>query len=370
MLRWWMHWPAWSGYAAAAWSAIYGALGLFWALGGEGFPFAPVDEDHASGSILEGARTGIVAPAMAVLGLIGAIAALAMARGWGRRGARTALLVLGWALAGTLALMIPDYSLLALVAFSPLLLVFAVTGVPGPQDGIGDILYWHRVNLIIVFTGGLLWAAATLAYQRRTKRACAHCGRGDTVAGRWTTPEAARRWGRSAVYVACAAALPYEVTRIAWYFGIPLGIPEEFERMMRDTPGMLEVGLGCAIASIGGCVLAHGLVHRWGEVYPRWIRFKAGERVPPALAVIPASIVAVVLIPAGLMNVRLGVDPATWAMNVPGMLWIVWGTALGAAVCAYALRRRGTCGHCRAAAMTDVMSRRLTRGPAPSWRST
>ncbi|WP_329089106.1 hypothetical protein [Streptosporangium sp. NBC_01469] len=347
MLRWWRYWPAWSGYAAAVWSLSYGALGLFWALGGGGFPFAPVDDDRASGSILEGSEVGIVAPGMAVVGLVGAIAALAMAREWGRDGTRTALVVFGWALAGTLALVIPDYTLLVLLAFAPLLLVFAFTGVPGPQDGIGDILYWHRLNLIVVFAGGLLWALTTLAYRRRTRQACAHCGRRGAVTGRWTTPDALRRWGRWAVYVACAAPIPYEVTRIAWYFGIPLGIPEDFTRMMQETPGMLEVGLGGAIASICGCVLTHGLVSRWGEVYPRWVWFKAGERVPPALAVIPASIVAVVLIPAGLMNVRMGVDLATWGANAPGMLWVVWGAALGAAACAYGLRRRGTCRYCQ-----------------------
>ncbi len=70
-------------------------------------------------------------------------------------------------------------------------------------------------------------------------------------------------------------------------------------------------------------------------------------RVPPALAVIPASIVAVVLIPAGLMNVRMGVDLAVWGTNVPSMLWIVWGAALGAAACAYRLRRRGICRYCQ-----------------------
>ncbi|GII81545.1 hypothetical protein Sru01_65270 [Sphaerisporangium rufum] len=349
MFRWVRYWPAWAGYAAAGWSLSYGALGLYWALGGDGFPFAPVDDAHASASILEGSRAAIVAPVMAALGAAGAIAALAMARGWGRGGTRTALLVFGWAMAGTLALLIPDYTLLALLAFAPLLLVFTFTGVPGAQDGIGDILYWHRVNLIVIFAGGLLWALATLAYRRRTGRACARCGRRGGAPGRWATPDAARRWGRWAVYLACAAPVPYEVTRIAWYFGIPLGIPEDFERMMQQTPGMLEVGLGCAVASICGGILTHGLVHRWGEVYPRWVWFRAGRRVPPALAVVPAGIVAVVLIPAGLMNVRLGVDPAAWGLNVPSMLCVVWGVALGAAAYAYALRRRGACRHCQAA---------------------
>ena len=111
---------------------------------------------------------------------------------------------------------------------------------------------------------------------------------------------------------------------------------------------MLEVGLGCAVASVLGGVLTHGLVHRWGEVYPRWIWFRAGRRVPPALAVVPASIVAVSLIPAGLMNVRMGVSRTSWALTGPSVLWTVWGAALGAATLFYHLRRRGACRTCGA----------------------
>ncbi len=131
---------------------------------------------------------------MAVVGLAGALVALGMARDWGRGGARTALIVFGWVAAGTLALVIPDYTLLAVVAFAPLLLVFAFTGVPGPQDGIGDILYWHRVNLIVIFAGGVLWALATLAYQAayhpgvgvgRHRRTCCGGGGGRST---WRAP--------------------------------------------------------------------------------------------------------------------------------------------------------------------------------------
>jgi hypothetical protein len=32
------------GYAAAAWSLIYGGLGLYWALGGASFPFGSGEE--------------------------------------------------------------------------------------------------------------------------------------------------------------------------------------------------------------------------------------------------------------------------------------------------------------------------------------
>lgn len=134
---------------------------------------------------------------------------------------------------------------------------------------------------------------------------------------------------------------------MAWYLGHPLGISDEFLTMMQGTPGMLKVGLGCAVASVAGGILTHGLVSRWGETYPRWIWFKAGQRIPPALAIIPASIVAVTIIPAGLMllwttDARAG----GWALYVPSLLWLAWGIGLGGATIAYHLRRRGKCRHC------------------------
>ena len=41
------NWPVWAGYATAAWSLGYGLLGLYWALGGDGFPFGPGDREFA-----------------------------------------------------------------------------------------------------------------------------------------------------------------------------------------------------------------------------------------------------------------------------------------------------------------------------------
>ena len=188
------------------------------------------------------------------------------------------MIVFGWVTAAGLTLIIPDYTLVAVLAFAPLLLVFAFTGVPGPQDGIGDILYWHRINLIVLFVGGLLWAAATLAHQRRMRAACRHCGRRHGAAGDGPAEGRLLRWGRWAVAVAVLAPLPYEITRVAWYLGHPLGISREFLTMMQDTDGMLEIGLGCAIASAAGGVLTHGLVSRWGGVYPRWIPSRPANR--------------------------------------------------------------------------------------------
>jgi hypothetical protein len=84
----------------------------------------------------------------------------------------------------------------------------------------------------------------------------------------------------------------------------------------------------------------------------------AGKRVPVMLAVIPASLVSVIVTQAGLMFVRLtlfgtfrlGERSLTldenWAAIAPELLWPVWGAALGVATLAYYYRRRGRCEHC------------------------
>ncbi|WP_433161434.1 NYN domain-containing protein [Kribbella sp. CA-247076] len=362
------HWPELTGYATALWSLVYGVLGLYWSFGGAHYPFAKVPDDRATASILEGTPAEVVAPVMAAIGLGGAVLALVMTR---RRARGSVLQAIAGVLAVGLALVIPDYTLVALLALSPAILLFAFTGVPGEQEGVGDILYWHRVNLVVLFVGGLLWAATAIAYHRRSRKACVSCGRGDGPAKTWTTPESALRWGRWAVAVSVVANLPYEFTRLAWYFGWPLGITDEFHQMMADTPGMLEMGLGLALMGIIGSILTHGLVRRWGEVYPRWIWFKAGKRVPPLLAIIPASAVAVVLIPAGLMNAQLPTYANNWALNLPGVLWTLWGAGLGVATYAYYLRRRTACRRCGrgVTSRTDAPAVRSSGSPAGSPRA-
>lgn len=179
----WRYWPTWSAYLAVLWSFGYGAAGLYWTVGGAGFPFARVASDRSTLSILEGTPVAVVGPAIAVVGLVGGIVGIVMIRRAGRGVGRRVVLGIGWLFATAFALVIPDYSILGIVALSPLLVVFAFTGVPGPQHDVGAILYWHRLDLVIVFVGGLLWAAATLAYQRRTSDACANCGRSGRPVG-------------------------------------------------------------------------------------------------------------------------------------------------------------------------------------------
>ncbi|WP_051772229.1 hypothetical protein [Saccharothrix sp. NRRL B-16314] len=345
----WSRWPVWSGYAAALWSFVYGCLGLYWAVGGSGFPFGRGYDREADDvfSLLAGANPGVGGPVIAGLGLAGAVIGLLMAQGRGH--GVLARLMLGFAgvTAATLALVIPDFRVLMLLTRLPFMPIWAFTGVPGGLT-VGDLVPWARINLLVLVLGGLLWAMAALAYSRRIKQVCLHCGRG-VHGARWTSPEAAGRWGRRAVAVATVVPLIYAATRIAWALGIPLGIPRSFYEENVDS-GMFIGGLAIALMAIGGAVLTMGLVQRWGEVYPRWIWFKKGKRVPLALAMVPAGLVSVFVVPAGIMEIRMafirGIDPQEWAMLGPGLLWPLWGLALGAATVAYYLRRRGECPHC------------------------
>ena len=98
-------------------------------------------------------------------------------------------------------------------------------------------------------------------------------------------------------------------------------------------------------------------MQRWGETFPRWLPVLGGRRVPPALAIVPAALVSVVVTAAGLMFVRqafsgrftvgdrVGTFGANWAVVAPELLRPVWGGALGAATLGY----RGRMGFARGA---------------------
>ena len=105
-----------------------------------------------------------------------------------------------------------------------------------------------------------------------------------------------------------------------------------------------------------------GLVQRWGEVFPRWMIGLAGRRVPIALAVVPASLVAVLLVVGGIgvwsvLAQMVANSAASGAEGIglireitfgvgPTLLFPVWGLALAVATLGYYYRRRGPCSVC------------------------
>jgi hypothetical protein len=350
-------WPDRVGYAAAAWSLAYALLGLSWATGGGGFPFG-VDHDPEAErvSILESATPDTVAPVIAAVGAAAALVAVVLARSRTRGPLHVPLLAFAWGTA-SLAVVIPDSRPLMALARTPIVLGGKPFGWP---DGVGffepGMYSWPVANQLLIVAGGVLWAATALAYARRVREACGHCGRSDAPAG-WTSPVSAARWGRYAVAVAIAVPVLYAATRWAWALGIPLGVTDEFLREeARDSPDIWLAGALLATVAVAGALLTLGLVRRFGEVYPRWFPFLRGRPVRPRVAIVPGSLVALLVFNAGIHAIRaelFGYYPdgaslgePNWGATAPGLLWPLWGAALGAAVLAYHLRRRGRCGRC------------------------
>src|SRR5512135_1757529 len=95
-------WQRWAPYAAVAWSLVYAALGLYWAVSGRGFPFAPSLTDSAAGPVA--GRFGQAAAWIVVVtaGLPAAAVGTAMLRGV--KAFRILLIAAGVLLAGLLLL--------------------------------------------------------------------------------------------------------------------------------------------------------------------------------------------------------------------------------------------------------------------------
>ncbi len=336
-------WAALALPVAAVWSLTYVGLGIAWLAGAGSNPADPAVDDAGALSLLAtwGRQTGAaLITALAGLGVLLAAAMALPLRDQTLPGVLHRLTtVLAVGLAGMLAVVLPDFRLLASIAYTPVLLVLTLVG-KGPEDA--TIWTWPEVNMAVLSIAGLAWFAAAGVHHRG--------GQGRRVTA-WSTPEAAARWGRWATAVAVAVPLGYAATRYAWALGIPLGVSQQLLDELGDG---VWAGAALATLAVGGAVLTLGLVQRWGEVFPRWMVGLRGRPVPVALAVVPAGLVSVVVASAGLMFVRIGLtgefgdtfpggnnDVAAW---LPEMFWPLWGTALAASTYAYWLRRRGPAG--------------------------
>lgn len=355
-------WTRWPLVMALAWSAAYLGLGIAWLTGAGGNPADPAVDGSSRLSLLGllGPKAGAaVITALAGFGLLLGLV-LARQRPSSHPRLLSRLPVIAAAGLGVLlAVVLPDYRLLAAVGYTPILLVLTVLG--RLPDGV-NLWPWPVVNMALLSVAGLAWVAAAVVHHRRVNRACVRCGRGmaeGTAAAAdadvhlpWTHPRVAARWGRWAVAAAVAVPVGYAVTRYAWALGIPLGVSQ---RLLDDLGPGVYAGAALATLGVGGAVLTLGLVQRWGEVFPRWLVGLAGRRVPVWLAMVPAAGVSVAVTSAGLMFVRFWVtgqldalpgeasDVAAW---LPEMFWPLWGVALATATYAYWLRRRGVCRSC------------------------
>jgi hypothetical protein len=353
-------WQRWVPYAAVGWSVIYAALGVYWAVGGRGFPYTPETISYDLGPLLGRFGPGVAWIVVMMVGIPAAAVGAAMLPGVRSRALRPLLITAGALLAGVLLLLMTALNLLVKLGYFPYIIFRLITGAE-----VGSYLegytQWTTVHQLLCLLGGFLWLAATVCYARRSGDACLYCGRQDGPEG-WTSPDQAARWGRIAVYVAMVAPVFYALTRYAWALGFPLGMNEELFRRGQESGNWIGGALFLGNFILVGAFLMLGLVQRWGEVFPRWMVGLAGRRVPIALAVVPASLASVLLIVGGIgiwygLAQMVANSAASGAEGIgliweitfgvgPTLLFPVWGLALAVATLGYYYRRRGPCSVC------------------------
>jgi hypothetical protein len=352
-------WQRWAPYAAVAWSLLYAGLGVYGAVRGHGFPYTPETGPNDIGPLVGRFGPGVAWIVAVMAGIPAAAAGAAMLRGVRSRALRPLFLIGGALLAGVLLLLMTGLDLLVLLAYIPYAVLSLFTGADVSQKYLKELAQWTTIHQLLCLIGGFLWLAATVCYRRRSGGACLYCGRRDSPEGQQRLNQAAR-WGRIAVVVSMVAPVSYAFTRYAWALGFPLGMSEEYFR--HQDSGMWISGIFLATFGLAGAALTLGLVQRWGEVFPRWMIGLAGRRVPIALAVVPASLVSVLLVVGGIviwsalpgMVARVvaggakgtGIIVELLAPIGPTLLFPVWGVALAAATLSYYYRRRGPCKVC------------------------
>ncbi len=351
-------WQHWAPYAAVAWSLLYAALGLYWAAGGTGFPYAE-SVPGGIGPLLGRFGPGVAWAAVLLAGIPAAAVGAAMLFGVRSRSLRPHFIAAGVLLAGILLLLMTDLTLLIALGYVPITLLKFFSGADA-SFYLKAFAQWTVAHQLLCLIGGFLWLGATVTYARRSAEACLACGRRDGPEG-WQAPESAARWGRIAVYVAMMAPLFYALTRYAWAIGIPLGMSEEYWRAGQEK-GTWISGLFLASFALVGALIMLGLVQKWGEVFPRWMIGLSGRRVPIALAVVPAALVSVLLVVGGIViwsgipqmlanaqSIGIGAAEVRGALLFqlgPTLLFPVWGVALAVATLGYYFRRRGPCKVC------------------------
>ncbi|GGS77623.1 hypothetical protein GCM10010222_18650 [Streptomyces tanashiensis] len=143
--------------------------------------------------------------------------------------------------------------------------------------------------------------------------------------------------------------MPSALWRLAIAVGIPVGLARsEYEVM--DAPGWGSLALlGLSVASEVLAFLTLGLVRGWGEIWPRWIPYLRGRRVPVLAATTAAAFGALATTTYGVLYVYTtfhaemeGSTWGIWLMNVLYAPLLLWGPLLAAVTVHYHRRRTTT----------------------------
>jgi len=151
------------------------------------------------------------------------------------------------------------------------------------------------------------------------------------------------RHRRAITVLAACCALPYAIARLSWLTPWPLFGGDAIEQFGTSA---LITGLMLGAAMLIGGALTLGLILPWGERFPRWVPGVGGRPVPVPLAVVPATIAAVLFTATGVETLLMLATPQSyssgldidWAIALFLPFWL-WGPLLGLATWAYAIHR-------------------------------
>ena len=112
-------WQRWAPYAAVAWSLVYTALGVYWAVSGRGFPYIPDTMSDIMAPLLGRFGSGVAWIVVMIAGIPAAAVGAAMLRGVRGRALRPLLITAGALLAGILLLLMTALNLLVKLGYLP-----------------------------------------------------------------------------------------------------------------------------------------------------------------------------------------------------------------------------------------------------------
>lgn len=339
-------WPRWAPHALAAWGIGYALAEIALAATHITVAWSP----HL-------AFTPAAHLALAALALIASAAGRAAARPLRRRGR---ILVAA-------ALIATGPAFVLCMAELPGYLVTLIAG-----DGVDSLTGFLHVLMNTAGVIPLVLVATTL--HRTWRGRCPRCGQHHSPGydGPMARPAASLAPSRTRLtaYLLMAGVLPWAVTKTIWTLGgSALGVSAKAWRQASEgnatgvTHALAAVGIDVTVASAALAVfLLLGLLHPWGQVFPRWTLFLAGRRVPRMLPLLPAYMCAaglpiyglILLIYAPLSAAGFVAAPKLGApfTSQSGVLWMVafggsafLGIGLGLVVAArsYAERTRPIC---------------------------
>ncbi|MFJ2897382.1 hypothetical protein ACIO87_21155 [Streptomyces sp. NPDC087218] len=283
---------------------VYAAVETTWAVTGSTVPLTPHTPYSPTAQL-----------ALAALALVaGAVCRVA---GWppersGRWGRRV--------VTAGLALTVPVFAM-GMAALPAHFVTLASGTGPESVTGLVHVLLSAALVSCLVLVG--------LSYCRRLTGRCPRCGSGHAhghdrdAPARHPDASPAPPRTRKAVYLLLCGLLPWAAVKTVWTLGgDAFGVTAE--KWKESNSGSSEavralaaVGIDVTVLAAGlGVFLLTGLMYRWGQVFPRWVLFLAGRRVPRLLPLLPAWLTAVGLSVYGVVLVvysplaALGVLPA------------------------------------------------------------